>query len=207
MFYLHNADCVLGDQTLVVFIASCHVCRTLLTPRCFVFPPRLMKTPAWSQRPSKVELTALTQPTCQPRDSSSRRHLGYSGVLFTMQHSVQHKKIRRERARESESVRNLIHCAWLVGSMAASYLREKCVDFIWHSRGTSPNEVWDGEWVRVRMSGYMLQKKQNIYIECVERHADITSVLLELSPSENYFKRQQKKLGCLPGENQGHPQK
>lgn len=113
-----------------------------------------MKTPALSQRPSKAELMALTQPTCQLRDSSSRRRLGYSGVLFTMQHSVQHKKkIRRERA----SVRNLIHCAWLLGSMAASYLREKCVDFIWHSRGSSPNEVWDGEWVRVRMSGYMLQ--------------------------------------------------
>lgn len=61
-----------------------------------------MKTPAWSQKPSKVELTASTLPTCQPRDSSSRRHLGYSGVLFTMQHSVQHKKIRRERAKESE---------------------------------------------------------------------------------------------------------
>lgn len=87
---------------------------------------RSMKTPAWSRRPSKVELTASTPPTCQPRDSSSRRHLGYSGVLFTMQHSVQHKKIRRERARESESVRDLIHCAWLVGSMAASYLREMC---------------------------------------------------------------------------------
>lgn len=44
--------------------------------------------------------------------------------------------------------------------MAASYLREKCVDFIWHSRGTGPNEVWDGEWVRVRVNGYMLQKQQ-----------------------------------------------
>ena len=49
------------------------------------------------------------------------------------------------------------------------------------------------------MSGYMLQKKQNIYIECVERHADITSVLLELSPSENYFKRQQKNSDVCPG--------
>lgn len=51
--------------------------------------------------------------------------------------------------------------------MAASYLREKCVDFIWHSRRTSPNEVCDGEWVRVRMNGYMLQKKKkaNIYIK------------------------------------------
>lgn len=138
----------------------CHVCCTLLMPCRFVFSFRSMKTPAWSRRPSRAGLTALTQPTCQPRDSTSRRHLGYTGVLFTMQHSVQHKKIRRERARESESVRNLIHCAWLVGSMAASYLREKCVDFIWHSRGTSPNEVWDGEWVRVRMSGYMLQKSK-----------------------------------------------
>lgn len=36
-----------------------------------------------------------TLPTCQLRDSSSRRHLGYSGVLFTMQHSVQHKNERK----------------------------------------------------------------------------------------------------------------
>lgn len=66
------------------------------------FSHRLMKTPAWSQRPSRAELTALTQPTCQPRDSSSRWHLACSGVLFTMQHSVQHKKLgakERERAR------------------------------------------------------------------------------------------------------------
>lgn len=136
----------------------------LLKSCWIVFSSRSMKIPTWSQRPSRAELTALTQPMYQLKDSSSRQHLGCSGVSFTMQHSVQHKKIRRERTRESESVRNSIHCAWLLGSMAASYLREKCVDFIWHSRGTSPNEVWDGEWVRVRMSGYMLQK-QNIYIE------------------------------------------
>lgn len=79
-----------------------------------------MKMPALSQRPSRAELMGLTQPTCQPRDSSSRWHLGYSGVLFTMQHSVQHKKkIRSERTRESESVRNSIYIvlgsgdAWL----------------------------------------------------------------------------------------------
>lgn len=53
--------------------------------------------------------------------------------------------------------------------------------------------------MRVRMSGYMLQKKQNIYIECVERHADITAVLLELSPLEIYFKCQQNKLDVCPG--------
>lgn len=165
-----------------------------------------MKTPAWSQRPSKAELTALTQPTCQPRDSSSRRHLGYSGVLFTMQHSVQHKKIRRERARESESVRNLIHCAWLLGSMAASYLREKCVDFIWHSRGTSPNEVWDGEWVRVRMSGYMLQNSKtstsNGWETCRHNFCVIGAVvfrkLLQMTTTT-------KKTWCLPGDHQGHP--
>lgn len=73
------------------------------------FSPRSMKTPAWSQLAYRAELTALTQPTCQPRDSSSSQHLGYSGVLFTMQHSVQHKKIRSERTRESESVRNSIY--------------------------------------------------------------------------------------------------
>lgn len=124
------------------------------------FSSRLMKMPALSQRPSRAELMGLTQPMCQPRDSSSRWHLGYSGVLFTMQHSVQHKKIRSERTRERECEKFDIHCAWLLGCMAASYLRGKCVDFIWHSRGTGPNEVWDGEWVRVRMNGYMLQKKK-----------------------------------------------
>jgi len=87
--------------------------------------------------------------------------------------------------------------------MAASYLREKCVDFIWHSRGNQPK--WSLRW-RVGASEnewLHVAKKQNIYIECVERHADITSVLLELSSSENYFKWQQK-TRCLPGENQGH---
>lgn len=73
-----------------------------LRPALVCFSSRSMKTPAWSRRASRAELTALTQPTCQPRDSSSRWHLGYSGVLFTMQHSVQHKKLgakERERAR------------------------------------------------------------------------------------------------------------
>lgn len=55
----------------------------------FIF--RSMKTTPWSQRPSKAELMALTQPTCQLRDSSSRRHPGSSGVSFTMQHSVLQK--------------------------------------------------------------------------------------------------------------------
>lgn len=72
-------------------------------PHGLVFLPlRLTKTTPWSQRPSKAELTASTQPTCQPRDSSSRRHLGSSGVSFTMQHSVLQKKLgekERERAR------------------------------------------------------------------------------------------------------------
>lgn len=169
---------------------------------------RSMKTPTWSRRPSRAELTASTQPTCQPRDSSSRRHLGYSGVLFTMQHSVQHIKKLGEKGRERASVRNLIHCAWLVGSMAASYLKEKYVDFIWHSRGTSPNEVWDGEWVRVRMSGYMLQKKaKHLHRMCWEtcRHnfcvigAVVLGKLLQMTR-----KTKIRKTPCLPRENQGH---
>lgn len=78
--------------------------------------------------------------------------------------------------------------------MAASYLREKCVDFIWHSRGTSPNEVWDGEWVRVRMSGYMLQKKaKHLHQMCWEtcRHnfcvigAVVFGILLQMTTKKN----------------------
>lgn len=70
---------------------------------------RLTKTPTWSQKPSRVEPMALTPPpTCQLRDSSSRRHPEYSGVLFAMQHSVQHKKKlgEKERERERECERN-----------------------------------------------------------------------------------------------------
>lgn len=69
------------------------------------FSSRSMKMPALFQRPSRAELMGLTQPTCQPRDSSSRWHLGYSGVLFTMQHSVQHKKKLGAKERERERAR------------------------------------------------------------------------------------------------------
>lgn len=162
-----------------------------------------MKTPAWSLRPSRVELTALIQPTCQPRDSSSRQHLGYSGVLFTMQHSVQHTKLgekERERARVWE-IWYIVLGSW---DPWLHLMREKCVDFIWHSRGTSPNEVWDGEWVRVRMSGYMLQKSKTSTSNGWEtrRHnfgvigAVVFRKLLQTTTNKTW---------CLPGDHQGHP--
>lgn len=47
---------------------------------CCLF--RLTKIPAWSQTPSKAGLSASTQPTCQPRGSSSRRHPGGSFWSF-----------------------------------------------------------------------------------------------------------------------------
>lgn len=135
-------------------------------PCLFAFiSSRLMKTAAWSQRPSKAELTALTQPMCQPRDSSSRRHLGYSGVLFTMQHSVQHKKIRRERARESENVKNLIHCAWLLGSNGCILSERKMCGFHLAFQGNRPK--WSLRWrVGASESEWLhVAKQQNIYIE------------------------------------------
>lgn len=112
---------------------------------------------------------ASTLPTCQLRDSSSRRHLGYSGVLFTMQHSVQHKKIARA------SVRNLIHCAWLVGSMAA-YWKEM---YGFHLAFPRNRPKWSLRWrVGANENEWLhVAKKQNIYIECIERHADTTSVI------------------------------
>lgn len=170
-------------------------------PHGLVFLPlRLTKTTPWSQRPSKAELTASTQPTCQPRDSSSRRHPGSSGVSFTMQHSVLQKKLgekERERARMWK-IWYIVLGSW--DPMAASYLREKCVDFIWHSRGTGPNEVWDGEWMRVRMSGYMLQNSKtstsNGWETCRHNFCVIGAVRLQ----QNYFKiLREKRTWCLPG--------
>lgn len=164
----------------------------------FIF--RSMKTTPWSQRPSKAELMALTQPTCQPKDSSSRRHPGSSGVSFTMQHSVLQKKLgekERERARMWKNW-YIVLGSW--DPMAASDVREKCVDFIWHSRGTGPNEVWDGEWMRVRMSGYMLQNSKtstsNGWETCRHNFCVIGAVVF----SENYFKLlREKQTWCLPG--------
>lgn len=128
---------------------------------------RLRKTTPWSPRPTKAELTTSTRPTCQPRDSSSRRHPGSSGVSFTMQQSVLQKK--KLGAKERERARMWKNWYIVLGSwdpMAASYLSGKmCGLHLAFQGGIVPNEVWDGEWMRVRVSGYMLQKRQNIYIE------------------------------------------
>lgn len=123
---------------------------------------------------------ASTLPTCQLRDSSSRRHLGYSGVLFTMQHSVQHKKWEKERVWEIWSIVLGSWDLWL-------HTERKCMDFIWHSRGTSPNEVWDGEWVRMRMSGYMLLKSKTSTLNAM-RDMLIQPLLLEQLSLEIYDK-------------------
>lgn len=106
--------------------------------------------------------------TCQLRDSSSRSHLGYSGVLFTMQHSVQHKK-NRERARECEKFDPLCLARGIYGCILKGN--------VWISFGIPEEpaqmkfEMASGcewEWV------LHVAKKQNIYIECIERHADTT---------------------------------
>lgn len=108
-------------------------------PHGLVFLPlRLTKTTPWSQRPSKAELTASTQPTCQPRDSSSRRHPGSSGVSFHDAALCSTKKIRRERARESENVKNLIHCAWLLGSNGCILSERKMCGFHLAFQGDRP---------------------------------------------------------------------
>lgn len=99
-----------------------------------------------------------------------------------MQHSVQHKNKLGEKERERASVRNSIHCAWLVGSMAASYLREN----MWISFGIPGEpaqmkfEMASGcewEWVATCCNTHTHKNPpQNIHIKWVETRADVTSV-------------------------------
>lgn len=116
-----------------------------------------------------------------------------------MQHSVLQKKLgekERERARMWK-IWYIVLGSW--DPMAASYLREKCVDFIWHSRGTGPNEVWDGEWMRVRMSGYMLQNSKtstsNGWETCRHNFCVIGAVVFSKTTSR-YFEKNELDV-CL----------
>lgn len=121
-----------------------------------------------------------------------------------MQQSVLQKKIRSERARESENVKKIdtlclalgiqwLHLIWV----------EKCVDFIWHSKGGSAQMKfemasgceWECEWLHVAKTAKHLHRT-------VERHADITSALLERSSSakllQDTWRKKKKKLDvCL----------
>lgn len=113
------------------------------------------------------------------------------------------KKIRSERARESENVKKLIHCAWLLGSSGCILSEWKNV---WISfgipRGDRPKwslrwrvDASENEWLHVAKTAKHLHRT-------VERHADITSALLERSSSA---KGGQKTTKMSDWDHQGHP--
>lgn len=147
---------------------------------------------------------ALTLPTCQLRDSSSRRHLGYSGVLFTMQHSVQHKKKKFEKERERARV-------WEIWSIVLGswdlWLHLIWEENVWISFGIPAEpaqmkfQMASGcEWEWVATCCKKAKHLQWMHWETCRHNFCVIGAVVT-----GNLRQMTAKTWCLPRENRGHP--